>query len=79
MQELNKQVIAKYAELAENLLQRYYPNDFTAVTIEKLACALIDEDLTNAERLDDQDYSKQASAIMTTAFYDELAKLRERD
>jgi hypothetical protein len=79
MQELNKQVIAKYAELAENLLQRYYPNDFTAVTIEKLACALIDEDLTSAERLDDQDYSKQASAIMTTAFYDELAKLRERD
>jgi hypothetical protein len=79
MQELNKQVIAKYAELAENLLQRYYPNDFTAVTIEKLACALIDEDLTNAKRLDDQDYSKQASAIMASAFYDELAKLKEKD
>ena len=77
MQELNKEVIAKYAELAENLLQRYYPNDFTAVTIEKLACALIDDDLANAKRLDDEEYSKQASAVMAKAFYDELAKLEK--
>lgn len=78
MQDLKREVIAKYAEKATNLLQQYYPNDFTAATIEKLACALIETDLALAEKLELQEHKKQASYIMATSFLEELVSLSDK-
>ncbi len=66
------EVLEKYAGAAEQLLNEEYGEDYTAEDVEKLASALIDNDLVAQEEQEKIAELDAAGRIMARSFMDEL-------
>lgn len=70
-------VLAKYAEFADQALQEEYGNDYTLEDVEKLAEMLIEHDLDIYEEEVKVAELAEAGQLMARAFVDELQRLAE--
>ena len=66
------EVLSKYAEAAQALLQDKYPNNYTQADVEKLAVGMIQHDLEAEEQQEKIAELDEAGRIMARAFLDEV-------
>ncbi len=66
------QVIEKYAQVAQGLLEKEYPNNFTDEDVVKLADALIQHDIGAEESLEKLAELEDAGRVIARAFIAEL-------
>lgn len=70
-------ILAKYAEFADQALQEEYGDDYTLEDVEKLAEMLIEHDLNIYEEEVKVAELAEAGQLMARAFVDELQRLAE--
>ena len=66
------EVLEKYASLSEEMLEAEYGTDYNEADVEKLASALIDNDLTVEEEVEKVAELETSGRIMARAFIAEL-------
>ena len=69
------EVLAKYAEAADNLLAEEYGEDYNEEDVEKLATLMINYDIEQEEAMDKVAEFEQAGQIMAHAFAQELDRI----
>ena len=73
------EVLAKYAEAADNLLAEEYGEDYNEEDVEKLATLMINYDIEQEEAMDKVAEFEQAGQIMAHAFAQELDRISNED
>jgi CHASE1-domain containing sensor protein len=73
------EVLAKYAEAADNLLSEEYGEDYNEEDVEKLAKLMINYDIEQEEAMSKVAEFEQAGQIMAHAFAQELDRISNED
>lgn len=79
LEEQRLDVLAKYASVAEELLQKEYPNNYTQDDVVKLAEALIVRDVEAEEEQAKVAEYIEAGQIMARSFMAEAARLQQQN
>lgn len=72
LQAARVEVLAKYAEAADEILSSEYGNDYEEADVEKLASYLIDRDVAEEEQHEKVAEYVEAGQIMARSFIEEL-------
>ena len=73
------EVLAKYAEAADNLLTEEYGDKYEQKDVEELASMMITQDLQQEEDVEKVAEYDQAGRIMARSFYDEITQLSAKE
>ena len=74
--QLNSNYVQHYVKIAEKILRNFIPSEVAnADSLVKVASALIDYDIRQANQLDELNNKNKTNHILFTSFFDELGKI----